>query len=339
MYQSTAGTWGPRIDLANGFLPGGPVGAAFLDLPNGNRLLYLAAVDWQGRLQLLTGSPGTLQASVIDTGTLPPGAPVLVHTSLEGVQLSAVGVDGVWRVWRPGVSGVWDVASVQPGFPPGAPVIVDPLTGGLLCVDVRGRIVPAQWTDGAWTCRLCHHTLPEPPRLVSRRVIPNEPLPPARVTLLNGGEDELILQIADAADPANSRQISIPAGRSQSEVFERDSGATIEEVYLAPTPIGGWMEQVATYPLPPQPRYSLAVWANRTTYQYINRNPNKPAGALPDFDLKSHVSLGVLDLPPGELLRDGETIDVNREALRNRNPGAAGYFGLPAGGPEVIPRP
>ena len=216
---------------------------------------------------------------------------------------------------------------------------VDPLTGGLLAVDVRGRIVPAHWSEGNWTCTLCHHTLPQPPRLVSRRVIPNEPLPPARVTLVNGGEDELVVQVADVAAPQNARELRLPVGGSKQELFERDAGSTVEETFLVPTPVGGWQEQTETYPLPPQPRYSLAVWANRTTYQYLNRNPNKPAGALPDFDLKSHVSLGVLDLPPGELLRDGEMIDVHREAMRNRNPGAAGYFGVPSGGTEVVPKP
>ena len=266
--------------------------------------------------------------------------PVLVHTTLEGPILSAVGVDGVWRVWRPGINGAWDVVTLHAGFPPGAPVIVDPLTGDLVAVDVRGRIVPAHWAEGAWTGSLLHPSLPLPPRLVSRRIVPSAPLPPARVTLSNGSDEELVLQVADAIAPQNSREVPIPARGVVPYVFERDAGAVVEEVYLVPEPLGGgWTEQVQTYPLPPQPRYSLAVWANRTTYQFINKNPNKPQGALPDFDLKSHVSLGVLDLPPGELLRDGEQIDVHREAARNRNPGAAGYFGLPTGGPTVVPKP
>lgn len=339
-WQSALGGWATPMELAVGFVPGAPLGAAFLDLPNGNRLLYLAAVDWRGQLQLVSGSLPALQATTIDQGTLPPGAPVLVHTTIEGPLLSAIGVDGVWRVWKPGINGAWDVTALQGGFPPGAPVIVDPLTGGLIAVDVRGRIVPAHWHQGGWSYSLNHHTLPLPPRLISRRIVPQASLAPARVALLNGSDEEIVIQVADAVAPANSQEVSIPAGGAIPYLFERDAGAMIEEVYLVPDPVGGgWTEQTQAYPLPPQPRYALSVWANRTTYQYINKNPNKPQGALPNFDLKSHVSLGVLDLPPGELLRDGAQIDLHREALRNRNPGAAGHFGLPSGGPTVVPRP
>lgn len=338
-YTPIAGGWAPRVELAYGFMPGSPVGAGTLHLPNGNTLLYLAAVDWRGQLQLLSGSPAGLQATVVDAGSLPPGANVLVQVGLEGPLLSAVGADGVWRVWRPGVNGVWTPTTLHPGFPPGAPVVSDPLTGGLLAVDVRGRMVPALWQNGSWDSSLIHPTIPLPPKLVSRNVVPNQPLPPARVTLVNGSPDEVVVQVSDAAAQANSREVRLPTGAAVQEVFERDAGATIEEVYLVPDGLGGLTQQVDRYPLPPQPRYALAVWANRTTYQFINKNPNKPAGAQPNFDLKTHVSLGVLSLPPGELLRDGTTLDVAAEAARNRNPGAAGAFGLPSGGVEVVPRP
>lgn len=338
-YQSAAGGWLQRAELAYGFMPGAPVGAAYLNLPNGNTLLYLAAVDWRGQLQLLSGSAAGMQAQVIDAGSLPPGANVLIQVGIEGPLLSAVGGDGVWRVWRPGAGGAWNVSTLYPGFPPGAPITADPLTGGLVAADVRGRLVPAAWQDGSWNGSIHHPSIPLPPKLVSRNVVSNSPLPPARVVLANGSPDEIVVQVADAATPANSREVRIPGGGAVPEIFERDAGGVIEEVYLVPDGLGGFAQQVERYPLPPQPRYSLAVWANRTTYQFINKNPNKPAGAQPNFDLKTHVSVGVLSLPPGDLLRDGTTIDVAQEAARNRNPGAAGAFGLPSGGVEVVPRP
>ncbi|MFV0446083.1 MAG: hypothetical protein ACK5Q5_21105 [Planctomycetaceae bacterium] len=338
-YQSMLGGWTPRMEVAIGFVPGAPVGATLLDLPNRVRLLYLAAVDWQGRLQLLSGDPSNLQSTIIDAGQLPPGAPVALQSTLEGPLISAVGMDGQWRTWRPGTAGAWSGDRLFGGFPPAAPVIVDPLTGGLIAADVRGRVVPAAWQNGSWTCSLCDPTIPLPPRLVSRQVIPNPALPPARVTLINSGDEELVVQVGDAAAPANSIELRIPMRGTVQHIFERDAGGTVDEVYQIPGLIGGWTEQSNRYPLPPQPRYSLAVWANRTTYQYVNKNPNKPKGALPDFDLKSHVSLGVFDLPPGELLHDGETLDVHRAATLNGNPGAAGYFNLPSGGPTLVPKP
>jgi hypothetical protein len=347
-YQSHAlGGWSPRLELAVGFVPGAPVGAAVFPLPDGQRPLYLAAVDWRGGLQLLYGSPIDLRVQTLDSGTLPPGAHVLVlppggtdpaGATLDGPLLSAIGVDGVWRVWRPGVGGAWDVTTLHGGFSPGAPVVSDPVTGDLLAIDVRGRVIPARWQGGGWQNIILHPTFPQAPRLVSRRIVPNPPLPPATVTLINGGDEELAVQVADAEVPAQSLELKIAPRGAQTQQFERDAGATVEEVYLVPDPIGGWSEQMARYPLPPQPRYSLAVWAKRTTYQYINKNPNKPKGALPDFDLKSHVSLGVLDLPPGDLLRDGEQIDIHRAAVSLRNPGAAGYLPVPSGGPTVVPK-
>lgn len=333
-YQQIVGGWSPREVVAEGFLPGAPVGATYLEIPNRGSLLFLSAVDGQGQLQLLSGPSIGMQMATLDAGSLPPGAHVLLQTALDGVHVSAVGIDGGWRVWTPGPAGVWNNTVIANGFPPGAPVVTDPVTGGLAAVDVRGRIVPAVAQDGHWQCLLCHHDIVQPPRLVSRRIIPQPPLPPATVTLVNSGTDELVVQIADALDPMQSREVSLAPRTSSVQAFERDAGAMVEEIYLLPGPGRDWVQQVERYPLPPQPRYSLAVWANRVTYQYIDDRKNRPAGARPSFDLKSHVSIGVFDLPPGDLLQDGETIDLFAEASRLSNAGAAGYFGPPGGIPK-----
>lgn len=339
-YQETLGGWTPAEPLADGFVPGAPIGAMYYNLPSGGVFLYLAGVDWRGQLQFLAGGAANLQATLIDRGTLPPGAYVTPHAGPEGPLLSAVGVDGGWRVWRPtGPAGSWQAVLLHAGFPPGAPVCVDPTTGGLLCVDIRGRIAAAYDRLGQWECTLCHHDVPVAPRLVERRIVPGTPLPPARVTLVNGGPDDLAVQLSDALDPTQSREITIPAGGAEQVLVERDAGAVVEETFLLPGPAGDWLQQTEQYPLPPQPRYALAVWAHRTTYSYIDNRRNRPAAALPSFDLKTHVSIGVVQLPPGDLLRDGAVLDVFREATRNRNPGAAGHFPAPQSPPQVIPRP
>jgi hypothetical protein len=51
--------------------------------------------------------------------------------------------------------------------------------------------------------------------------------------------------------------------------------------------------------------------------------------------LKTHVSLGVFDLPPGNFLRDGDRFDVFAEAAGRQNPGAARWFGIPAPDADV----
>ncbi len=73
----------------------------------------------------------------------------------------------------------------------------------------------------------------------------------------------------------------------------------------APGPLGTLVEQVERFPIPPQPRYTIVAWSNKVTYQYIDRRKEKPKGAVPSFDLKSHVSLGVFPIPPGDLLPEG----------------------------------
>jgi hypothetical protein len=73
----------------------------------------------------------------------------------------------------------------------------------------------------------------------------------------------------------------------------------------------------------------VAVYANRVTYSYRDRRPDKPEGSVPDFDQRSSVSLGVFPLPPGDLLPPNARIDVHREATSQENPGAAAWYGVP----------
>ncbi len=71
----------------------------------------------------------------------------------------------------------------------------------------------------------------------------------------------------------------------------RDAGSTIEETYLVPGPLGTLIERTELHPVPPQQRYTLVAWSNKVTYQYIDNRRNRPKGAVPSFDLKTHVSL------------------------------------------------
>ncbi|MEZ6068140.1 MAG: hypothetical protein R3B90_21050 [Planctomycetaceae bacterium] len=336
-YQQLAGQWSPPQVMAEGFVPGSPLSSIEFSLPGQGMQTLLAAVDWNGRLQLMTVTGLGMSLQPIDTGTLPPGGHVTLYAALDGPHLAGVGADGIWRDWMFGGGG-WTPSQISVGFAPGAPVCADPLNNGLLAIDVRGQLVPAHYHQGAWQCRLCGPGYDISPRLISRRVVPRQPLPPAQVLLTNSGRDDVIVQIADALNPAASRDISVPAGGALPVQLERDSGGVIEETYMVPGPAGDWYEQTQQFPLPPQPRYSLAVWEGRVTYSYIDKRKDRPKGAVPSFDVKNHVSVGVFDLPPGDLLSDGTTIDVYQAARWNRNPGAAGHFGRPHIPPQTVPR-
>jgi hypothetical protein len=97
-----------------------------------------------------------------------------------------------------------------------------------------------------------------------------------------------------------------------------DLGGTLEERFIVPGPLGP-VVNVRQIPLPPQRFYDVVVYANRVTYQYIDRRQNR--GPVPDFDQSNLVSLGTFPLPPGQFLGNGTKIDVYQAALLGRNPG------------------
>lgn len=107
-------------------------------------------------------------------------------------------------------------------------------------------------------------------------------------------------------------ELVVAPGKSVRFRIERDSGAVLDEVFLAPTPGGGFHEEARQIRIPPTSRYTANVWVNRVTSVYFDRTTNK--GPDPDEVNQSLVSLGVFPLPPGEELRDGDRIDVYREA-------------------------
>jgi hypothetical protein len=94
----------------------------------------------------------------------------------------------------------------------------------------------------------------------------------------------------------------------------------LEEVYLVPGP-GGPVQQVRQLPIPPKQFYDMVVYANRVTYQYIDKRKNR--GLLPDFSHSTLISLGAFPLPPGGMLPPNTKLDVYQIATTTRNPGAA----------------
>lgn len=304
--------------IADGFVPSGHLAATLSGDPTAS--LFVCAVDVFGELRLYSpGGAGWQQVTGPDARFLPGSHVALAYGPLLP-EISVVGSNGDLVVWEANRNG-WTYAVVAGGFNPGAPVILPRERDHVFALDHQGQIAIGRYAGGEWSCYLCRDGWDFTPRLQSRQVIPYAPLPPATVMLENTSYEPLIVQIVDNQIPQRPLEIEILPGESVIQVFERDAGAMLEEVYLTPGLVPGmWSESVQQIPLPPQPRYTLVVWAERVTYQYIDRRPGRQPGALPDFDLSTNVSLGVFTLPPDELLRDGDRIDVLTEAAYSQAP-------------------
>ncbi|QDU37008.1 hypothetical protein Mal4_13110 [Maioricimonas rarisocia] len=333
-YDSGPRGW-ERTPVATGFVPGSQIAWFATDAPS--RPDYVAAVDWNGEIQMLESTGPGWSRIPPPPVRLTPGAPLSIAATPDGPLLSAMTQSGTWMVWWNQPAGGWTSLELARGFPLGAPVRISTATATGFAVDLRGRVIASHRHDGVWHAYVCRPDVDYTPRLVDRNILPNPALPPATVRLANNGQEDLHVQIVDAAASSAPRELRIPAGRTVQERFERDAGARIVETYLVPGPGGTWIEQTDEYDLPPQPRYTLVVWAERVTYQYIDRRKQKPIGALPGFDLKTHVSVGVIPLPPGPALQNGAVIDLLREASFRNNPGAAVWYGPPSAGPTVVP--
>ena len=331
-YAQSGNRWaGPNV-VGNGFPPGAPLTA--VSLPNGNAsITYAAAVDTVGRMQLLSRQGRRWNATPVVQQGLAPNAPVSLVNTPNGLMLSSVNGRGEWQTWRQEVNG-WAAQQVASGFSVAAPIAIDPLSMTGFGIDATGRLLANTYGPQGWDSFLLLPGLDYTPRIRSRQLVAAAPLPPARVNFVNSGEEELIMQLADLFAPGPPARHKIPPRGSIPIEIPRDAGGVLREVHTVLTPTG-WVEEVSEIPLAPQQRFTVVAWANRTTYSYIDP---KGVSVLPDFDLKTAVSLGVFDLPPGEFLRDGEQIDVLQVALAQRNPGAAQFFEYPQEQPEFIPR-
>ena len=339
-YGHTALGWVPAT-VGAGFTPGTHIAVATLTT-SPTPQLHVAAVNWAGQLQLWSKVGPFWNLTTIPTVLLAPGSPVEIGQAYFGPLLSAIGADGVWHAWSYGLPGGWRDESVGPGYALGAPMAILPSLGTLFTIDSMGRLMVAYFDARGWNVAYAMAEVDYTPQLVSRRVVPNPALPPAQVAFVNSSEDDLILQIVDQFQPRQPEEIQIPRHGEVIRSLARDSGSTLHEVSLAPGPLGTLIEHTESYPIPPQQRYTLVAWSDKVTYRYIDSRKSQPPGATPSFDLKTHVSLGVIPVPPGPLLQEGETLDIPRIAQQTNNPGAARFFPHPTAPPvtlEVAPLP
>lgn len=327
-YGPPAGRW-LREPVAGGFLSGGSVAAKRGRVGAAGESLYVAAVAADGFAHLLRHSGPGWTSKAVSTVALPPGAPIDLAVTADGVVLSTVRPDGTWISLRSS-GGAWASRPIAAGFPPGAEVVMSGSGIEAFAVDAMGRVVVGTMSGGVWHPLLLAPGLGFFPELVSRSVEPLPPLAPATVFFENTHGEELLVRLSDIREPGRPTDYSIRPGESVSLSIDRDPGAELVEVYLVPRPLGPPVAEERRWPIPPRVLYTAAVYVNRVQYSYIDRRKEKPPGSLPDFDVKSPTSLGVFPLPAGSRVENGQRIDAYREVHRQNNPGAAVWFGLPA---------
>lgn len=320
--------------IADSFVPSSPV-AAGLSGEHG-AVPYACAVDVVGELQLFERrGGGSWRRERGPPAHFLPGSHVALSPGDDLPLISVIGPDGRLMVWQHSAAG-WTLSVVAAGLTPGSPVVLPPGYGHVFALDHLGQLAVGHAAAEAWDYYLCREEWDFVPRLLRRSVIANPVLRPVSVTLENSSDDPLIIQVMDVFNPMPPVELEIPAAGAVQYSFERDAGSTIEEVYLEPGPgpvPGTWTERAEQISVPPRARYQLVAWAQRVTYQYIDRRPNRPAGTLEDFDLRSNVSLGVIAVPPGDSLLEGARIDILAEAAALQSPGAAAWFTQLTGAP------
>jgi len=332
-YVRDADRWlGPQL-IDRGFISGTHLAGAIYDRPGGPRA-YVSAVDADGRVALYADQQGRWSPSSSPAAPFVPAAPLAFAASRDSVRLMSMNRVGDWNETQT-IGGDWSVQPLIEGFTAGAPIAVTPSGNEAFAVDQLGRLVAATRRRDVWELALVVPGADRVPRLVRRTTTTLQPLPPARVAFENRSNEDVVYRIVDLADPQAQVERRLGPGATATETLPRDSGAVLEEVYAVPLPDGTWAEEVKRLDLPPRPRHTVTVFSERTTYRYVDRRKNKPAGATPNFDRKSLVGLGAFQLPPGELLKDGSRWDLVGEAHAARNPGAAALGGpLPR---ETVP--
>lgn len=316
------GVWhGPEI-LAPGFTSAGFVTAW---IRPGTTAIEAAAVDNHGHLQVLRYVGGAWTKNTVPGIKLPAGSPLTAFETTAGLSLTAILADGRWMEFFE-MGGMWHDRVIAAGFPLRAPLAFSDFGPMLFASDVTGRLISAIWTGSEWRSVICvpadflPGAIGMAPRLISRKTIVNRRIDPVTVELQNTTPEELVVRVLDARIPGKVQELVIPPNGSKSMSADRDAGGTLEEVYIVPGPRGP-VQQVRQFPLPPQKFYDVMVYANRVTYQYIDRRKQK--GPLPDFSESSLISLGAFPLPPGPDLPNGTRLDVYAITTATRNPGAA----------------
>jgi hypothetical protein len=154
--------------------------------------------------------------------------------------------------------------------------------------------------------------------LVDAVVVPNPPLPPARLKLVNDGRRELQVEIRDLQDQTRTRDIRIQPNSATDIELVRDTGGKRIEQFRVRTPYGYRSTREIVTEFEPAVRYELVVreWAMQSVA--IDRTGKSP-NVIEDINFQGR-GIGRFFLPPGPLLQSG-VIGAYSAALRQKNGG------------------
>ena len=201
-------------------------------------------------------------------------------------------------------------------------------------VHVGPHLQPWQWYGSPLDPFVLGYTAwwPRPQSiLVDAVVVPDPPLPPARLKLLNDGRREVQVEVRDLQNSTRTRQMRIQPGSSTDIELIRDTGGKRIEQFRVMTRYGyaGSREIVTEYE--PAVRYELVVheWAMQSVA--IDRTGKSP-NVIEDINFQGR-GIGRFFLPPGPLLQSG-VIGVHSAAERQKNSGTV----PPLIPPEDLPK-
>lgn len=325
-FRRAASRWEPHDPLdptgrvLTGFVPGGAVAAVRVTPPHGIGMAnHLLSVDSAGRLQAVYEEPHALrwQATQIPGITLPPGAPVAAHRVNHALHVSATLVDGGWYNWRGRTAtGPWTRTLISRGFSRFTPVRFSRHGRPRgFALDRRGLLVTASLdTASVWHPMLVAPGFDFAPVLVSREVVPNPELPPAKVTFENTHSRELWLLVTDLRTPTKPRRLRLKPKETVEVDLDRDAGGQLVERLETLRRI-----EERAYDIPPRQLYDVSVYELFLQSVAIDRT-KRGKGKIEDVNW-APKSIGIFPVPPGNLLRDGSSIDVFAEAKSEDNPG------------------
>ena len=156
-------------------------------------------------------------------------------------------------------------------------------------------------------------------RSLSTEIIPNPPLPPAKIELVNTHKYALIVLLGDSR-AGSVDQIRIEPRTSQVVVLERDAGASVVEVVEVRLPGGLWDRREFVTAIPAQAFYDLSVYEEHLQSIAIDATGKSP-NPIEDVNYVPK-SVGWIALPAGPEMPEVGQIDVYGRALAAKNPGA-----------------
>jgi hypothetical protein len=150
--------------------------------------------------------------------------------------------------------------------------------------------------------------------LIDSRIVPNPPLPPARVELFNGGRREIEVGLVDLRDAAQTRSMRIAPGQATEVQIQRDSGGQEICTYQTFNTFGDVITRNVVRPIPPAARYEVVVheWAMQSIA--IDRTGKSP-NPIEDINFQGR-GLGRFLLPHSDSLQP-QRIDVYRTAVES----------------------